>query len=77
MLALSGVHHGPYPDTPSDMLAATRELFELGRAHSMLARRHAANLCAALNAGCRAMLLGAWFDQVRVRAAVGTRVDWR
>jgi hypothetical protein len=64
MLAMSGVHHGPFPDTPSDLLAATRELFELGRPNSTLAQRHAQALCALLNAGVKCMLLGAWFDQV-------------
>jgi hypothetical protein len=64
VVTLAGTHHGPYPDTGSDGLPATRELFRLGHPSSAAARAHAANVDALLRRGVRVAALGAWFDAV-------------
>jgi hypothetical protein len=40
ILALAGVHVGPYPDIPNDLFAATRELFALSAPHHFITRKY-------------------------------------
>lgn len=39
MLAMAGLHHGPFPDLPRDLYSATKELFVFCHPHQTLAKR--------------------------------------
>jgi hypothetical protein len=64
VLAIGGVHQGPFPDTISDGYSSTRELFQLGQIQHSLSQRYVDAVCRLLTAGVKYFVTGSWFDQV-------------
>ncbi len=64
VIAVGGIHHGPYPDQMSDGYSATRELFYLGRPEQPLSQRYLHAVCHLLSTGVKYFVVGSWFDQV-------------
>eukprot|EP01083_Nonionella_stella_P064688 168853_1 len=64
MLSLAGVHHGPFPDLPTEMTSSTRELFTLALPSNSLAKRAHLAMSRVLESGVRVMCAAAFMDQV-------------
>eukprot|EP01006_Ploeotia_vitrea_P038736 TRINITY_DN66273_c7_g6_i1.p1 TRINITY_DN66273_c7_g6~~TRINITY_DN66273_c7_g6_i1.p1 ORF type:complete len:319 (-),score=129.63 TRINITY_DN66273_c7_g6_i1:109-1065(-) len=63
---MAGIHHGPFPDTPTDFFfSATRQLFELNHAHSSVTQAYFDAWRAILAMpNVRLLCVASWYDQV-------------
>lgn len=66
VLAMSGIHHGPYPDLLSDMTAATKELFTFSHAGTDVSRRYLNTVRALLERGVKIIAVASFMDQVSI-----------
>jgi hypothetical protein len=64
VLLLAGLHHGPFPDLPGDLYAATKELFTFSHADSDASRRHVSSLHFLVENGAKFLFVGSVHDQV-------------
>ena len=64
ILMLAGLHHGPFPDLPTDLYPPTKELLAYAHFHSQHAQLHAEHMRRLLDAGVRVLLVGSVHDAV-------------
>ena len=64
ILMLAGLHHGPFPDLPTDMYPPTKELLSYSHFYSTHSQLHIERMHRLLAAGVRVMLVGSVHDAV-------------
>ena len=64
ILMLAGLHHGPFPDLPTDMYPPTKELLSYSHFHSTHSQLHIERMHRLLAAGVRVLLVGSVHDAV-------------
>jgi hypothetical protein len=65
LLAMAGIHHGPFPDIPTtDFFAASQELFEYAAPESKSFREHAFTVSNLLEQGVKIACVASYGDQV-------------
>ena len=64
ILMLAGLHHGPFPDLPTDLYPPTKELLSYSHFHSSHSQLHIERMQRLLAAGVRVMLVGSVHDAV-------------
>eukprot|EP00474_Spongospora_subterranea_P001379 CRZ01837.1 hypothetical protein [Spongospora subterranea] len=64
LLCMAGVHHGPFPDLPTDQFPATTELFSLGHPYAAVASRSLHAITRLLTAQVRIIAICAYMDSV-------------
>ena len=64
ILMLAGLHHGPFPDLPTDMYPPTKELLSYSHFHTTHSQLHIERMHRLLAAGVRVMLVGSVHDAV-------------
>ena len=64
ILMLAGLHHGPFPDLPTDMYPPTKELLSYSHFYSSHSQLHIERMHRLLAAGVRVMLVGSVHDAV-------------
>lgn len=63
MQLMAGLHHGPYPDLPSDLYPATKELFSFAAVENEVQRRHMHAMHFLLESGVKVLCAGSVHDQ--------------
>ena len=64
ILMLAGLHHGPFPDLPTDLYPPTKELLSYSHFHTTHSQLHIERMHRLLAAGVRVMLVGSVHDAV-------------
>jgi hypothetical protein len=64
LISMAGIHHGPYPDLPGDLFAATKELFAFAQPHSDVAKRYMCTVKYLLDHGVKMFCVASLMVQV-------------
>jgi hypothetical protein len=64
VLAMAGIHHGPFPDTATDLFQSTKELFQLNHPYLPLSERYMSAVSDLLELDVQIMAMASVMDQV-------------